>query len=499
VLLDQDGTVLWSVAHAGAMAAAPLGNGATFLGILGSPVLANVDGDPQPEIGVAGSSRFVMFDGDGTALWQATTNDSSAATGATAFDFNGDGRLELVYGDEFTLFVWNGSDGRELLRRTFHNATALAYPTVADVDQDGSAEILVATYSGFGWIPRMQNGVYAFGAETGRWRGARSVLHQQAYDVNNVSDARGTIPRRPFPSWLDHNTYRCQQPTRAEMASGDGLADLTASLLRVDRAGLPASAILTARVGNGGRAPAPAGTSVTFYTDDPRVAGAVRIGVATLGAALASGRSVDVTVTWTTPPPLDGARVWVAVDDDGSTRGAVTSRVVECDERNNEHDVTVRDPVPDAGVDAMVEVGVDAAMDAAIDTTTDAAADVTDGTTDTMDAAKDVADAGADALLDTADASEDAGVEAAVDAGADAGADAGKDATAEAGVDAGADGTSDALARELILYQGGGCGCAVPGSERGRSEGAPMAALGLVVAALSRRRRAEAPRRRGEE
>ncbi len=282
VLLDQDGTVLWNVPHAGAMAAAPLGNGATFLGILGSPVVANVDGDPQPEIGVAGSSRFVMFDGDGTVLWQATTNDSSSATGATAFDFNGDGRLELVYGDEFTLFVWNGSDGRELLRRMFHNATALAYPTVADVDSDGSAEIMLATYSGFAWIPAAQNGVYVFGAATGRWRGAREILNQQPYDVNNVSDARGTIPRRPFPAWLDHNTYaRCQQPTRAEAAAGDGLADLTASFLRVDRAGLPASATLTARVGNGGRAPVPAGTSDHLLHGRPaRRRAAMRIGVA---------------------------------------------------------------------------------------------------------------------------------------------------------------------------------------------------------------------------
>lgn len=507
VLLDQDGTVLWNVAHAGATAAAPLGNGATFLGILGSPVVANVDADPQPEIGVAGSSRFVMFDGDGTVLWQATTNDSSAATGATAFDFNGDGRLELVYGDEFTLFVWNGADGRELLRRTFHNATALAYPTVADVDQDGSAEILLATYSGFGWIPRMQNGVYAFGAEMGRWRGARSVLHQQAYDVNNVSDARGTIPRRPFPAWLDHNTYRCQQPTRAEAAAGDGLADLTASFLRVDRAGLPASATLTARVGNGGRAPVPAGTSVTFYTDDPRVAGAVRIGVATLAAVLAPGRSVDVTVTWATPPPLDGARVWVAVDDDGSTRGSVTSRVVECDERNNEHDVTLRDPLPDAGMDAAadvtVEVGVDAAMEAAVDAPMDAGADAAK---DVMDAAADGADAAADAVddvtdamdvadatKDAVDASEDVALDAA-EASVDAVADAGKDAVVEAGADASADGSSDGPSRELILYQGGGCGCAVPGREPGGSNGAPMAALGLVVAALSQRRREGARR-----
>jgi hypothetical protein len=489
ILLDHDGTVLWNVPHAGALAAAPLGNGSTFLGILGSPVVANVDGDPQPEIGVAGSSRFVMFDGDGTVLWQATTNDSSAATGATAFDFNGDGRLELVYGDEFTLFVWNGADGRELLRRTFHNATALAYPTVADVDQDGSAEILLATYSGFAWIPRMQNGVYAFGAETGRWRGARSVLHQQAYDVNNVSDTRGTIPRRPFPSWLDHNTYRCQQPSRAEAAAGDGLADLTASLLRVDRAGLPGSATVTARVGNGGRAPAPAGTSVTFYTDDPRVAGVTRIGVATLAAALTPGRFVDVTVTWMAPPPLDGARAWVAVDDDGSTRGALTSRVVECDERNNEHDITLRDPLPDAGVDAMPEAGVDAAMEAGMD----AAMDVSDAAMDAeMDAGM---DAGMDVAKDATDAAPDAieaSVEAGIDAGEDGSVEVGVDAVADASVDAVADASGDvgfdATGRELILYQGGGCGCAVPGSERGSSHGASMAAFGLAVAALARRR-----------
>lgn len=510
-LLDNDGSVLWRVAHPGSAAPAPLGNGSTFLGILGAPVIANVDADPLPEIGVAGSSRFAMFDPDGTVLWQATTNDSSSATGATAFDFDGDGRLELVYSDEFNLFVWNGSDGRELLRRMFHNATALAYPTVADVDSDGSAEIMLATYSGFAWIPAAQNGVYVFGAATGRWRGAREILNQQPYDVNNVSDSHGTIPRRPFPAWLDHNTARCQQPSRAAAGSNpDGLADLTASNLRAVGTG---PVTLTARIGNGGISPAPAGTSITFYTGDPRLTGSMRIATTALAAPLLPGRSVDVSVTWASPPSLFGARVWVAADDDGTTSGAIRGAVVECDETNNEHTITL--PDADAG-------GVpDAATDVTDATVTDVpvAMDVTDAAMDVMDASMDVTppmdvkppmDVVDDAMdvtppMDVMDASMDVTppmdiappmdvTDAAVDMGsmeATTGADTGTDARPEAATDLGFDAPSSIT----VAYHGSGCECAAGARNEGGARGFVTALAAIATVMTRRRGRARARRR----
>ena len=47
---------------------------------------------------------------DQTFLWIKQTQDcSSAATGSSVFDFEGDGKAEVVYGDETTLHVYDNS------------------------------------------------------------------------------------------------------------------------------------------------------------------------------------------------------------------------------------------------------------------------------------------------------------------------------------------------------------------------------------------------------
>jgi hypothetical protein len=131
----------------------------------GPPTIADFDGDGEREIAVAGSSSFTVFDPDCTAmpmrpmgrcmstrpmrdgiLWSKTSQDSSSGiTGSTSFDFEADGRVELVYADECFVRVYDGSTGGVLASQRHSSCTWYENPIVADVDGDYRAEIVLSS------------------------------------------------------------------------------------------------------------------------------------------------------------------------------------------------------------------------------------------------------------------------------------------------------------------------------------------------------------------
>jgi hypothetical protein len=82
-------------------------------------------------------------------VWQAVVQDFSGAAGGTAFDFLGDGVAEAMYADETELSHLRRHDGQVVLTqpRQLHHQRV---PDVVDVDNDGSAEILVVSLLGDG-------------------------------------------------------------------------------------------------------------------------------------------------------------------------------------------------------------------------------------------------------------------------------------------------------------------------------------------------------------
>ncbi len=133
--------------------------GATGQG--GPPVIADFDGDGRLEIGVAGATAYHVLDPDcrGTldpatcaslstdgVLWaQPSQGNMSDLTGSAAFDFDGDGRAEVVYGDECFTRVYDGLTGTVLASRARTSCTWYENPVVADTDGDENAELVTTS------------------------------------------------------------------------------------------------------------------------------------------------------------------------------------------------------------------------------------------------------------------------------------------------------------------------------------------------------------------
>lgn len=115
----------------------------------GPPTIADYDGDTKPEVGAAFGTAYAVFDPiDGRMLWDMPSQDfSSRVTGSSVFDFNADGRAEVVYADECFTRIYDGPTGEVLFSQPRFSATWLENPVVADVDGDNAAEIVVASGS----------------------------------------------------------------------------------------------------------------------------------------------------------------------------------------------------------------------------------------------------------------------------------------------------------------------------------------------------------------
>jgi hypothetical protein len=265
---------------------------ATTSGAGGPPTIADFDGDGVREIGVAFGGSYEVFDlaEDDRRLWTQPSQDlSSSRTGSSVFDFNGDGRAEVVYGDECYVRIYDGTSGEVLFSQARFSSTWTENPIVADADGDGSAEMVMgasspcslpycpeidpifaglrcesaedcpsgscvenlcrctldadcgATYgctaplpgtAGDGNVCRAFHrdcvaGVRVYRDARDRWASSRTIWNQHAYHVTNVNED-GTIPRTSevLPNWEDDTLNNFRQNVQGSLGETPG-PDLT--------------------------------------------------------------------------------------------------------------------------------------------------------------------------------------------------------------------------------------------------------------------------------
>ncbi|MEM7245875.1 MAG: VCBS repeat-containing protein [Acidobacteriota bacterium] len=169
------------------------------------PLVVDVDGDTLAEILVTTPERIGLFDWSGDALALRWTEDeeSSCCGGLSAFDFDGDGALEIVHRKDDGWTLREGSTGDLLHEEPFPSFTAHERPIIADVDGDGSAEILISR----AYLPADGPDLIVYDVDGAT--GARSIWNQESYHVTNVNDD-GSIPAVEAPPWLETSGWGAQ-------------------------------------------------------------------------------------------------------------------------------------------------------------------------------------------------------------------------------------------------------------------------------------------------
>ncbi|MEM7159629.1 MAG: VCBS repeat-containing protein [Myxococcota bacterium] len=205
-ILEHDGTIK-------NLNMRPTGDPAGFGAWFRPATVHDFDGDQVSEFAVSSASSYSVFEPNLIVNWSTPVQDGSGWAAGTAFDFLGDGGAEAMYADESTLFVFDDT-GNVVLSVPRSSRTLIEYPVVADVDNDGSAEIVVVSSND--WDDNQTSPtVQVIRDAEDRWIQARRIWNQHTYHVTNVRED-GTIPEVEPPSWRLLNTYR----TNAQIEGG---------------------------------------------------------------------------------------------------------------------------------------------------------------------------------------------------------------------------------------------------------------------------------------
>jgi uncharacterized protein (DUF2141 family) len=296
-------------------------------------------------------------------LWSKEVfEETSGITGCTLFDFNGDGKTEIVYRDEDYLYILNGDGtvGDEIKCRS---RTNIEYPIVADVDADGSTEICVVctpdsyepTWPGR-WLDLddpAQVRIYESGGEP--WVPARRVWNQHGYFNVNINDDL-TVPRRQQKHHLVWSNGTCQPgPVRplngflnqSPFLSSEGCPTYASpdlaiieNTFTINQPTCPDTDFTVSfNFENIGDVPLSGDVPITFYDGDPLVAGTNRLNTEYLSLTNFAVGQVDSAIDINISGSGSAFTLYAVLNDDGATTPAPitfpSTNFLECDYFNN--------------------------------------------------------------------------------------------------------------------------------------------------------------------
>ena len=284
----------------------------------GPPAVADVTGDVTTDVVVASGEcvgAFELRPNGASPEWKlmwghSAVDETSSSTGPALFDFDGDLLPEVVYADERSLHILQGTLGVPLFSAPHCSGTLYESAVIADVDGDASANIVVAsnvdTAATLGCSPDVPPGITVYRERWNRWANARAVWTQHGYSPAAACDGADEV----CADWGEWNTpgripfelgARHQTPLNGARFNSHGkwtpLGIPNPAITHVvsDGTNCPREIVVRARVVNEGEAPLRAGTPVQLL-----VGGEVVAGSATLERILPGG-SEAVELTWAPP------------------------------------------------------------------------------------------------------------------------------------------------------------------------------------------------------
>ncbi|HEY9044930.1 MAG TPA: VCBS repeat-containing protein, partial [Ohtaekwangia sp.] len=323
--------------------------------------ISDIDGDGKLNTTFVSGSKLFALESDFTLKWSINISEgTSGYTGATVFDFNNDKSNEIVYRDEAYLYIINGKTGNIFTQTICRSRTANDYPIVVDVDGDGSTEICVTcatnnndNINDFTRAPYGQIRTYTSDLEA--WVPSRRVWNQHAYFNVNVNDDL-TIPKvqqkhhlifssgspcnpgdnRPLNSFLNQSPFLDSKgcPTYA----APDLNFDSNSTITVDAPTCPdKNFTVSFTIKNSGNLGLSGSLPVTFYSGDPRVAGATKLNTQYLNVSNLNIGDTFVANNITVQGTGGNFTLYIVLNDNGSTKPLTfpNTNFAECNYTNN--------------------------------------------------------------------------------------------------------------------------------------------------------------------
>lgn len=327
----------------------------------GMAFIGDINGDGNPNIGLCSPNLVNMFAYNGTStlqkLWSIPSTDGSGLTKITMFDFNQNGRKEIVYRDETDLRIFDASGSNPQVLASFpsFSNTAVEGPVIADINGNGSAEIIINSNNNNSSDPPHIGSIQVFSSNGAPWAPARSVWNQYQYFNVNIRDDLSvpdqmpnhgsaffnddsacplTFESRPLNNFYVQATYYDENGCRVNPVF-DASIQIDSYTTECD---IPNTIELYLVVHNfSSDDPIPAGIPIAFYRGDPNTAAAEFLFTYNLPVSVPpDGVEGPISVELTDVNDFDD--IFAVVNDNGSQSAPISlpnTSFQECNYNNN--------------------------------------------------------------------------------------------------------------------------------------------------------------------